>query len=222
MNKSESITKLAAALSKAQSQITGALKDSKNSFFNSKYADLESVWEACRKPLADNELSVSQVFSGESLTTILMHSSGEWISGDCPLFMKSKDPQQLGSASTYARRYGLAAIVGVIQVDDDANLASRGTNQEAAQEKAQRVQQEVSKKLETPFDSPINNDHPLSNYVLPEQAKKYAGKALGSIPANELKGYYQHMIEWYQKEGKQPRGIWQEILGNIETYLGIK
>ena len=60
MNQSESIAALAAALSKAQASITGALKDSANPFFKSKYADLASCWDACRKPLTDNGLAVIQ------------------------------------------------------------------------------------------------------------------------------------------------------------------
>ena len=60
MNHSQSIAALASALAKAQSEISGAVKDSANPFFKSKYADLESVWSACRKPLTSNGLSVVQ------------------------------------------------------------------------------------------------------------------------------------------------------------------
>lgn len=129
MNKSATIGKLALALSKAQAELKGAVKDSANQFFKSKYADLESCWEACKEALSKNELSVSQVMgfipeAGPTLTTTLMHSSGEWIEGTQPLCAKGVTPQDLGSAISYARRYGLAAIVGVVQVDDDGNAAS--------------------------------------------------------------------------------------------------
>jgi len=126
---SETIGALAAALSKAQADITGALKDSSNPFFKSKYADLASCWDACRKQLAANNLAVIQTIyvhwdSGQTmLSTTLVHSSGEWIRSDLPVLAKDLSPQAQGSGITYARRYALAAIVGLAQVDDDAEAA---------------------------------------------------------------------------------------------------
>ena len=126
---SDSIGALAAALSKAQADITGALKDSSNPFFKSKYADLASCWDACRKQLAANNLAVIQTIyvhweSGQTmLATTLVHSSGEWIRSDLPVLAKDLSPQAQGSGITYARRYALAAIVGLAQIDDDAEAA---------------------------------------------------------------------------------------------------
>jgi hypothetical protein len=124
---SETIGALAAALSKAQADITGALKDSSNPFFKSKYADLASCWDACRKQLAANGLSVIQTTrmaeQGLMLVTTLAHSSGEWIAGEMPVLTKDASPQGQGSGITYARRYALAAIVGLAQIDDDAEAA---------------------------------------------------------------------------------------------------
>ena len=124
---SETIGALAAALSKAQADITGALKDSSNPFFKSKYADLASCWDACRKQLAANGLSVIQTTQmteqGLMLVTTLAHASGEWIAGQMPVLTKDASPQAQGSGLTYARRYALAAIVGLAQVDDDAEAA---------------------------------------------------------------------------------------------------
>jgi hypothetical protein len=130
MNKSESIKNLALALNKVQSKLTFAKKDSKNPFFKSNYADLESVWDACRDLLAENGLSVSQFpgsyMDGEiSLTTILMHGSGEFIEQEMSLPVTKTDPQGAGSAITYMRRYALAAVIGIVQADDDANEASK-------------------------------------------------------------------------------------------------
>ena len=127
MNQSESIAALAAALSKAQASITGALKDSANPFFKSKYADLASCWDACRKPLTDNGLAVIQTIeAGDGravLVTTLCHASGEWIKSYCPILTKDDSPQGQGSGITYARRYALAAMVGLAQIDDDAEAA---------------------------------------------------------------------------------------------------
>ena len=132
---SETIGALAAALSKAQADITGALKDSSNPFFKSKYADLASCWDACRKQLAANNLAVIQTVSinweldQSVLVTTLAHSSGEWIRSELPIRAKDLSPQAQGSAITYARRYALAAIVGLAQIDDDAEAAQgRFTN----------------------------------------------------------------------------------------------
>jgi len=128
MNRSEQINELATALAKAQSVIKGAMKDSDNPFFKSTYADLTSVWEACRKPLTDNGLSVTQLLgesdSGVVIETVLLHSSGQWISSSYSMPVVKQTPQDYGSAITYARRYALAAIVGVAPEDDDGNRAS--------------------------------------------------------------------------------------------------
>ena len=129
MSQSESIASLAKALSIVQGKLTYAVKDSANPFFKSKYADLESVWDACRSLLAENGLCVMQ-FPGEfidgcmSLTTILAHSSGEWIKQTMEVPVTKPDAQGAGSAITYMRRYALAAVVGVVQADDDGNAAS--------------------------------------------------------------------------------------------------
>ena len=132
MLKSESIANLAKALSTVQGKLTYAKKDSKNPFFKSNYADLESVWDACRDLLSANGLAISQ-FPGTysdldksmSLTTILSHESGEWISQEMSLPVSKVDAQGAGSAITYMRRYALAAVVGVVQADDDGNEASQ-------------------------------------------------------------------------------------------------
>jgi hypothetical protein len=129
MMQSESIANLAKALSIVQGKLTYAVKDSANPFFKSKYADLESVWDACRSLLAENGLAVMQ-FPGEfvdgtmSLNTILTHSSGEYMSYLMSVPVSKVDPQGAGSALTYMRRYALAAVVGVVQADDDGNAAS--------------------------------------------------------------------------------------------------
>lgn len=129
MTHSEQINELATALAKAQSQIEGAKKDSTNPHFRSSYADLASVWDACRKPLTANGLSVIQSAENSAegyygVTTMLLHTSGQWMRGTLYLKPMKDDPQGAGSALTYARRYALSAMVGVAPEDDDANAAS--------------------------------------------------------------------------------------------------
>ena len=145
METSDKINEIATALSKAQSEIEGAVKEIRNDFFKSKYADLHGVWDACRDALVKNGLSVVQTtdtsrygdFGPEkaddghiTVVTRLMHSSGQWIQGRLRMKPVKPDPQSVGSCITYARRYALAAIVGVAQMDDDGNSASGNTQQE--------------------------------------------------------------------------------------------
>lgn len=121
---------LASALAKAQSEIKPAGKDRDGQVGNQKYkyADLTSVWEACRAALTKNGLSVAQVTEIDGdlffIRTILLHSSGEMLEGRYPLRPMQNTPQGMGSAISYARRYALAAMVGVVAEDDDGQAAS--------------------------------------------------------------------------------------------------
>lgn len=132
---STEIKDLAAALAKAQAEIKPALKDTDNPFFKSKYADLASVQAACMPHLTKNGLSVVQAIQmvGELtvLVTTLMHTSGQWLKSVAPVRPTKNDPQGLGSALTYMRRYSLASMAGVAQEDDDGNSASEKGNGEA-------------------------------------------------------------------------------------------
>jgi hypothetical protein len=127
MKASESIAKLAAALCKAQHQMGGAVKDASNPFFKSKYADLGAVVKAIKEPFAENGLSYVQFpLSTDNrigIVTRLMHSSGEWLEQEFCTPASKLDAQACGSILTYYRRYSLAAIAGVPQVDDDGEAA---------------------------------------------------------------------------------------------------
>lgn len=159
MTTSESINEIAGAMAKAQGAMGGAMKDAKNPFFNSKYADLASVWEACREALSANGLSVVQfpktAYRGEpepyewtaksgekrygvrvvcvvSVLTRLTHSSGQWMEDEVSTMLPTGDPQAVGSAITYLRRYALQSVAGVAPEDDDGEAAhSRGNGQAA-------------------------------------------------------------------------------------------
>lgn len=139
MNHSERINELGTALAKAQGQIEGAKKDSANPFFKSKYADLASVWDACRTQLSDNGLSVTQCpeesENGIAIETMLLHSSGQWIKSRYAMPVSKIDAQAVGSAITYARRYALAAIVGIAPDDDDGNHAAKAKPEEKPKQK---------------------------------------------------------------------------------------
>lgn len=133
---SPTIGKLAEALAHAQAEIENAVKDHSNPFFKSKYADLASVWGACRAPLAKHGLAIIQTTTGDpdrvNIITTLAHASGEWIRGTLSLRPVKTDPQAIGSAITYGRRYALAAIAGVATEDDDGNDASQPSGKPSA------------------------------------------------------------------------------------------
>ena len=126
MNTSESIKNIATALCKFQTQIKDAPKESQAHKY--KYADLGTILELVRPVMADNELSAVQMPCNDGdhvgVTTRLMHTSGEWL--ESTLFMGVSASsgmslaQSAGSVITYARRYSLAAVLGITQTDDDA------------------------------------------------------------------------------------------------------
>ena len=126
MNKSESITDLATALCLAQGEIGGAVKNNTNPHFDSAFADLESVIKVIKPAFLKHGLSFVQLpitsegGKGIGVSTMLMHSSGQWIEGEYLLPLEKVTPQGAGAAITYARRYGLVSLVGIPQVDLDA------------------------------------------------------------------------------------------------------
>lgn len=122
MKRSETIGKLAEALCKAQSEFSPAPYDAKNPHFNSRYASLSSVIEAT-KPMYKHGLSATQsleIVEGRvNVTTLLLHTSGEWIEATISMKPLTDTPQNVGSAATYGRRYGLSAMLGICSDDDD-------------------------------------------------------------------------------------------------------
>ncbi|PGU80067.1 recombinase [Bacillus cereus] len=132
MNRSETITKLAEALVKFNSEVSKIAKDADNPFFKNNYATLDTIIDEVRPILFKNGLSIMQVPSGDgqnvTLKTLLLHETGEWLESD-ELTMKpvKNDPQAVGSCITYARRYSLAAFLSLnTGEDDDGNGATYG------------------------------------------------------------------------------------------------
>jgi hypothetical protein len=125
---SSEIGTLAGALAKAQGEMASAAKANINPHFKSRYADLASIWDACRVPLSKNGLAVLQPVRADgakvTITTIIAHSSGQWLSESLTMTAQQNTPQAVGSAITYGRRYGLSAMVGIAPDDDDGNAAS--------------------------------------------------------------------------------------------------
>lgn len=130
MNTSESITKLSAALLKAQRSIKFAEKNAKNDHFRNRYADLSAVIDAIKPALNEAGIAFLQLPAPSepgtlALTTRLLHESGEWLESTAVTPLQKNDPQGYGSAITYLRRYSLAAAVGLYQDDDDGHAASQ-------------------------------------------------------------------------------------------------
>ena len=127
MEKSESIKELANALCKFQAEVEKIKKGATNPFFKSKYATLADILDVIRQPLANNGLSFVQFPKGiHGLETMLLHTSGEYLSESYEMRPTRDDPQGAGSVITFQRRYALGAVLGLnIDEDDDANKASQ-------------------------------------------------------------------------------------------------
>lgn len=127
---STDIDKIAAALAKAQGAMDNASKDRLNPAFKSKYADLASVRDAVNGPLSANGIAYVQAAQttehGVMVETRLIHESGQWFACTVGATPKAYDPQSIGSAITYLRRYGLMSMAGIAPTDDDddGNTAS--------------------------------------------------------------------------------------------------
>ena len=188
---SENVGKLAEALSKAQSSMTEAKEDSKNPFFKSNYADLTSVWRACKDSLSNNGLAISQVtgfMEGQLfLVTTLIHSSGEWMKGYYPLYLSKQDPQAVGSAITYARRYALAAIVGVCKEGEDDD-AEKAQDRKAPKE---MISDDQLKQL----IKAVGTDTEAKDIIL----KRFSVKAFNEIP----KESFATMMTWLETRMKE-------------------
>jgi hypothetical protein len=201
---SASIGKLVEALSKAQLRFDPVLKDNDNPAFRSKYADLATVIESTRKHLASEGVSVIQMPHAEfgegdakilTLTTMLAHSSGEWISTDLslPAMMRERfDAQSVGSAITYARRYALAAMTCVAQEDDDGNKAAGVGTKEAAQNVATKKLKEFAAAGNKTAIDALSQMEPSTKITIkrPESFNGHYISASGNIEAEPLVKFF--------------------------------
>lgn len=179
-------SELSKALAAAQGALKAASFDKQNPHFKSKYASLASIMDACRDALSRNGLAVIQTTGIEDgvlmLYTTLTHISGESVTGAYPIVPQQATPQGYGSAMTYARRYALAAIVGVVaDDDDDGNEASRPPR---AEQSRPRPQPQPTTGTPDDFDElpshpasayqPEEGEHVWADWKNPEHAKAWA------------------------------------------------
>lgn len=205
MLKSESISALIKSLNSFQGKLTAVKKDALNPFFKAKYATLDTIWETIRKPLSESGLAVTQtmgIIDNKSvLETTLYHTSGEWISGTQLVNPVKDDPQSLGSAISYARRYSLSAILGIVSdEDDDANVATKTavkTDKESKTEVKDTTPEkpvsplvETDKKSETPKITPAQTKKIYASVkekgITTEQAKSYLKSVFNKLSTKEL------------------------------------
>ena len=127
---SQEISELAKALIAVQKHVTPATKDANNPFTKSNYATLNSVMRTCREALLENGIWLCQhpapvdIPGCIGLVTKLTHAeSGQWQSSLAVVPLPKADPQGMGSAITYARRYALTSMLGMVTEDDDGEAA---------------------------------------------------------------------------------------------------
>ena len=160
MKTSDSLVHFAPAFVKAQAQIKTAVKDTVNPFYKSHFAGLNSVWEAAKDALHLNGFTVSQPTTYRDgvmlLETIVLHNSGEFIAGEYLITTEKPGPQAVGAAITYAKRYALASIVGVMSgdIEDDGESATNHDSKPAAKPTVSNNVREVFKPKEGNQDAP--------------------------------------------------------------------
>jgi hypothetical protein len=157
MERSEKINELSKAVFKFHQEMGKIAKTSNNPFFKSKYADLPSILDAIREPMANAGLIFISIPDGEGLTTILIHSESEqFISANAIMKPIKNDPQSIGSAITYQRRYSIGSILNLnIDVDDDANLASGKVEVKQPQQKPKEQPKETDEQIQKRIDMAI-------------------------------------------------------------------
>lgn len=228
LSQSPELDQLATALAIAQGTIQGAVKDRTNPAFKSSYADLASVWDACRAALSSNGLSVSQhpgrlEDGSATVTTILLHKSGQHIASVCAALPRDQSPAAVGSVVTYLRRYALAAAVGVAPEDDDGQAASQHAQSYAQPQRAPQAQpspefnravDRVAKAFNgtvesveriAPTSAGIDPSCPTcSSSMWDNRPKKQAGEMNPKAPDFKCKDKSCQGVIW--KHGEKPRG----------------
>ena len=171
MNSSPDISELSKALFSIQNNLPPAIKDARNTFVGNDYATLNSVMETCRDALYSHGIWLVQLpcpapvelGTGHiGLETRLTHvESGQWLSSVTVIPLPKSDPQGLGSALTYARRYSLCTILGIITEDDDGNAAS------VHPQRQHRPQSQPKTRAQDKTRSPNSSTQCQSNASLP-------------------------------------------------------
>ena len=179
MKTSDSIKQIAEALVSAQKEIKFAVKDSTNPHFKSKYANINSVIDAVKAPLNNNNIAILQSLSPSDdgklhLTTRLIHSSGEWIEDTAVCPLQKQDCQGLGSAVSYIRRYSLSAFLSLYSdTDDDGQSAALNASDYLNKINHSQSLEELQANYNFVMGE-VKNDRTLSKLVIDAKDKRKA------------------------------------------------
>ena len=187
---SPEIGEIAAALAAAQAELPAAIKGSVNPHLKNKYADINAVYAAIREVLPKHGLAIVQTMlptdgSKAHVRTMLAHKSGQWLAGECVMPLdRQGGAQGMGSAITYARRYSLSAIVGVVTEEDDDGNGAQGRGN-----KAQAQQQREAAKASNPNPMTAAQSKMLMAYL----SKKHGDSRQAYL--DELSGFFGRQIK---------------------------
>jgi hypothetical protein len=203
MQWSDQTDKIVPALFKVQMEIKEAEASGRNPAYKSSYPTLEDIWDACKDALHKNNIFLLQATTSELETfgveTMLIHTSGQFVRSVLTLRPSKTDPQGAGSAITYARRYSLAPMLGIMQKDDDANLASGKQPPGLITDPLVAVQQ-------------CNSN--FSDYVIP--FPKFKGLKFEEVVTAELISYKKWILE---KASKPISTLQEEYIVKLDAYL---
>lgn len=207
---SPDIAKLCAALHAAQGQVSGVVKDARNPHFKNRYATLEAVIEAAKPALQAQGLSFTQapgalVDGNLEITTMLMHTSGQWLRSTLHVPLQKRDPQGVGSAITYGSRYALMAALGMPPVDDDA---------ETAMDRNPPPRQEPRTAPQAAADERHDRDERAARAYLLE-----ARHRIGAMAQTEAE-----LRHWWQTQGEARRlaGLTQVEVDDLRDLLTVR
>lgn len=209
MKNSENINELASAMSKAQSAMKPALKDSVNPHYKSKFSNLTSVWESMRVPFTSNGLTVWQDITTcdktVSVTTKVVHSSGQWVEfGPLTIPLSKFDAQGVGSATSYAKRYALCAALGIVSDDDDdGEAASAPIRQKQEEVKvAPKISQDQIREINELLEM---CDSAYIDKFLGFVQTKYGKRALDVIPNSDFNGVIKYISQAIQMNTEEQK-----------------
>lgn len=254
MKRSDQTDLLFTALAKAQGEMSAVPFDSANPHFRNKYASLAKIQEVVRSPLALNGLTVIQTIESYEdgspwVETLLGHTSGQFITSALKLILNKNDMQNLGSATTYAKRYCLCAMLGISgDNDDDGNLASKPSESfssipKAVMDKAREMGNgqtisvtNLAKSMSEPtFEhQPWPDESPepsfgtdpaitIANLAGSAQYKvefgKYLGKSLEEMGPSQVQSYVDWWSRKLKEDGKEAQGKVREFLTHANLFL---
>ena len=213
MQQSETIGKLNTALASAQAEIGHATKDAQNSHLHNRYATLGSTIDEIKPVLAKHGLAVVQMpgFDADSgvvtLETMLTHTSGEWIRGCAGAPAPKRDPQGVGSAVTYLRRYSLAALFNMSQEDDDGEGA-KGNGKPAPQKRQHD---------NYPSDTPRPVEKKAEPWMVKMPIGRKKGTLLGDLSEKDLESAANWIVENNPEKFAQLRQDIEDTLERMRT-----